>query len=271
MVVLTSIYAPLIGGLIAGLVGLTATYYSRYLDRKDRHLNDHKENLRIISKALTESINKIWPFHYGAEELKLGNPDYANRNYVVNPNLLDVQIVSPLPDERAINVMMIDRILYRDMNKHFKELSKALDKYESFVKTKGVFVSNLLYQISVKIYDSMYKSEVEVLGWPFDNGVKIQFKELHGGPIEQDYAGIIFLFLIGVDELNWVNRVTMLKKYGLYDGLKQLSLEIKVGIEDKISDMLKSLDELNKLKDSCETLIDEELRHHRLKGRCEYI
>ena len=63
----------------------------------------------------------------------------------------------------------------------------------------------------------------------------------------------------------------MLKKYGLYDGLKQLSLEIKVGIEDKISDMLKSLDELNKLKDSCETLIDEELRHHRLKGRCEYI
>lgn len=271
MAVSATVYASILGGVIAGLVGLSATYLSRHLDRRDRHLNEHQENLRIISKALTESLNKIWPFHYGAEELKLGNPEYTNPNVVINPSLLDVQIISPSPDERSVNMMIIDRILYRDMNKHFKELSIALEKYESFVKTKGLEVSILLYQISEKIYYSMYQSELEVLEWTYDKGVKTLFKELHGGPIEQDYAGIIFLFLIGVDELNWVNRVTMLKKYGLYDELKQLSLEIKVGIEDNISDMLTSLNELNKLKDKCETLIDEELRHHSLRGRCEYI
>ena len=241
-----TVYASILGGVIAGLVGLSATYLSRYLDRRDRHLTDHKENFRIISKALTESINRIWLFHYGAEELKLGNPEYANPNSTIHPSLLDVQIITPLPDERAINVMMIDRILYRDMNKHFKELSKALEKYELFVRTKGLELSTSLYEISVKIYNAMYQSELEVLEWPYDNGVKTHFKELHGGSVEQDYAGVIFLLLIGEDELEWPNRIATLKKYGLFEELKELSKKIKVGIEDEIEEMLNLLKEIEK-------------------------
>lgn len=271
MAVSATVYASILGGVIAGLVGLSATYLSRYLDRRDRHLNDHKENFRIIDKALTESINRIWPFHYGLEELRLGNPEYTNPNFPISLSLLDVRIISPLPDEKSDNVMMIDRILYRDMNRHFKELSKALEKYQSFVRGKGAEISTLLYQISVKIYYAMYQSELEVLDWASDKGVKTHFKELHGGVVEQDYAGIIFLFLIGEDESAWVNRVNGLKKYGLYEGLKQLSVEIKMGVEDKISEMMGYRNELNELKESCEQRIDEELRHHRLKGRCEYI
>ncbi|OWP57517.1 MAG: hypothetical protein B2I17_00010 [Thermoplasmatales archaeon B_DKE] len=271
MAVSATVYATILGGVIAGLVGLAATYLSRYLDRRDRHLNDHKENFRIIVKALTESVNEIWPFHYGAEQLTLGNPEYMNPNIAINPSLLDVQIISPLPDQGAVNVMKIDRILYRDMNRHFKKLSKALEKYESFARGKGLELPALLYQISVKIYDAMYQSELEVLEWTYDRGVKTFFRNFKGKLEEQYYAGIIFLFLIGEDEPDWINRITTLKKYGLYEGLKQLSLDIRTGIEDKISEMMNTFTELNELKKSCETLVDEELRHHRLKGRCKYI
>ena len=71
MSVITSVVFTVLGGLVAGGVGYFATMVSLREQRKQRHLEDHKNNLKAVSKALDQIWEDIWPFVYGADYLKL--------------------------------------------------------------------------------------------------------------------------------------------------------------------------------------------------------
>lgn len=143
-----SFFATILGGVIAGVVGLSSTYISRRLERRDRHLEDHMENFRIINIALVEMMNEIWPFHYGPEELRLGNPEFDQEPRIPSNGLLGVQAARPLPDKNSIEVMKIDMILFRDMKNHFTRLVDAIELFEKSAKVSGTKINEILYRIS---------------------------------------------------------------------------------------------------------------------------
>ena len=117
----------------------------------------------------------------------------------------------------------------------------------------------------------MDESEFQVLEWVRVKGARALMRNLKVRPEEQDYAGMIFLFAIEEAEENWPNRINMLKRYDLYDGLKETGLQVKKENEDKIKRMLQNLEEINKQEKLCTDLIEKELRSWKLKGHCEFV
>ena len=58
----TIVISTVVGAFIAGAVGLFSTYTSRYLDRRERYLNEHKGKFALIDRTLKEIRNIVWPF-----------------------------------------------------------------------------------------------------------------------------------------------------------------------------------------------------------------
>ena len=58
-------------GGIAGIVGLFSTYVSLRAHRREKHFEEHKENLRLLESALRQGKRSLWPFTNGAEDIEL--------------------------------------------------------------------------------------------------------------------------------------------------------------------------------------------------------
>ena len=106
---------------------------------------------------------------------------------------------------------------------------------------------------------------------PHGSGVKTLMRNLKGRLEEQDYACVIFLFAMKEAEENWPSKIIVLKRYDLYEGLKETGLRVKKENEDKIKRMLLNLKEINKQEKLCTDLIEKELRSWKLKGHCEFV
>ena len=266
----TVVISTLAGGFIAGIVGLFSTYTSRYLDRRERHLNEHKDNFALIDRALYKLKNKVWPFEYGWEYLKLDHVKHIPRD---SPKLsiLGITLSDPELGDEPEDFVMVDKGLYKDMNNHFKILAEKLKKYEETIKKDGSEISKFLEEISEEIYSEMYKSELQVLNWPFEKGEKALLRGFKGQAVEQEYAGIIFLLVVGQDENTWRQTKETYEKYGLYTGLKEIADKIRAGNEDKISNTSKLLIGIDELKKECHELLEKEEHSFKLKGRCEYV
>ena len=129
----------------------------------------------------------------------------------------------------------------------------------------------MINEISGAIFRAMDESEFQVLEWTYDKGVKTLMCNLKERLEEQDYAGAIFLFAIEEAEENWPSRINVLKRYDLYDGLKETGLQVKKENEDKINRMIMNLEEINGLEKLCTDLIEKELRSRKLKGHCKFV
>lgn len=275
MSVITSVVFTVIGGLVAGGVGYFATIVSLREQRKQRHLEDHKNNLSAVSKALDQIWSEVWPFVYGAENLKLPKSLFWNEKRVQNIEIKTEPIATELPnpfesDNRIIQVG-IDQILYDDIPVHFPELHKLLDKTELEVKENGKQILKLLNSLSANIYEKLSGSDVDFPYWDGNKTVLKKFADLKNELIETDYGGMIFLFVIGEDEDNWPNRIRWLKSNNFYDEIRQLGQEIR-------NEFGSDLDQLRELHDRIFQHIKEaneeinRIEHTtKLKGRCKYL
>ena len=116
MSIITSVIFTVIGGLVAGGVGYFATIVSLREQRKQKHLEEHKNNLNAVSKALDQIWGEVWPFGYGADKLKLPRPLFGNAKWVANLEIKKVPIAmelsNPFSDENRTIQVGIDPILY---------------------------------------------------------------------------------------------------------------------------------------------------------------
>ena len=119
MGVYLEIIFTVLGGLIAGVVGLSSTYISLKAHRREKHFEEHKENLRLLESALRQGQSQLWPFTNGAESIKL------SPKYEITP-ALDTGInfiISTLVTKYSDNTMYsVDRVLYKDIKNHFHNL-----------------------------------------------------------------------------------------------------------------------------------------------------
>lgn len=248
-----------------------STYLSRKIDRKERHLNEHHDNLKIIDKALIELMNDVWPFHYGAEQVKLGNPEFIQGTRQPMHGILGFLLVKQLRDENAMEVTKVDRVLYSDLENHFRNLAGALYYFDKSIQSEGEELSVKTQRVTEKIYAEMYASDFQVLKWPYDSAIKTLIRDIRGSMEEQDYGGIILNFLIGTDEEYWPNKIKSLKKYDLYNGLKNIAERVRSQVNDTIERILQLKDQLDGQISHCHELIEEEERNLKLKGNCKLI
>lgn len=272
MIQWTTIVSTILGGSIAGFIGIFSTLVARYLDRRERHLNEHKENFKIIDRALVELKNKVWPFHYGAENLKLGHTEPLS-DESVRCGILGTMLISSDEDgsqARSFIVDKVDRELYYDIPRHFKDLGKKLREFDESIKKDGINLSILLSKVTEAIYSKMYESDFQVLKWPFDKGVKAYFRDLKGTLEEQEYSGIIFLILIGEDERSWPNMKNTYERVDLYNGLKKISECLRDEIADDLKNLLSLFKKLDNLENECHKILEKEKHDLKLKGRSKY-
>lgn len=271
MTIPLSFLGTIIGGFIAGAVGMFSTYLSRRMDRRERHLNEHHDNLKIIDKALVELMNEVWPFHYGAEEVKLGNPEFIHGTRQPMHGILGFLLVKQLKNDNAMEVTGVDRVLFGDLENHFHDLAGALYYFDKSIQSEGEELIVKTQQVTEKIYSAMYASDFQVLRWPYESAIKTLIRDIRGSMEEQDYGGIILNFLIGTDEEYWPNKIRSLKKYDLYDGLKNIADSVRTQVNETMERMLYLKDHLDGQISHGQELIEEEERNLKLRGNCRLI
>ena len=119
----TSVIFTVIGGLVAGGVGYIATVVSLREQRKMRHLEDHKNNLKAVYEALDQLWREVWPFVYGSESLKLPKPTFGNAKRVETLEIKNEPIAmepsNQFSRDNSTIQVRVDSILYDDIIAHF--------------------------------------------------------------------------------------------------------------------------------------------------------
>ena len=279
MVSVTTVILTIIGGLIAGLIGLLTTKVSLRDQRKQMHLKEHKNNLLAVREALDQIRKDVWPLIGSAEELKLPQSPFGNLSLVQNLKIKDVPVImhqSILSLGRNETFQLgIDSILYDDIPSHFRDLDKLLEKTENKFNKSGSTTLKLLNDLSEIIYNKLNNVDIDFPSIPIRtekgfNPTTTKFKYLSDED-KLSNAGYIFLMVIGEDEDKWQNNVERLKNMALYDKLKKLSEEI-------INEFGGDLNQLRELRDQIFRNINEtkeeidKIEHTtKLKGRSMYI
>ena len=188
MVSVTTVIFTLIGGLIAGLIGLLATKVSLRDQRKQIHLKEHKNNLLAVREALDQIRKGVWPFIGSAEELKLPKSPFGNLSLVQNLKIKDVPVImqqSILSFGRNETFQLgIDSILYDDIPLHFRDLDKLLEKTENKFNKSGSTTLKLLNDLSDIIYNKLNNVDIDFPGIPIPtekgvNSTTTKFKYLN--------------------------------------------------------------------------------------------
>ncbi|MCL4339969.1 MAG: hypothetical protein JRN37_00580 [Nitrososphaerota archaeon] len=275
MSVITSVVFTVIGGLVAGGVGYFATIVSLREQRKQRHLEDHKNNLSAVSKAIDQISSEVWPFVYGAENLKLPKSPFGNEKRVQNIQIksepIAMELTDPYSSDNRIIQVGINRILYDDIQVHFPELHKSLEKTELAVNESGKQILILLNSLSANIYEKLSSSDIDFPYWDGNKTVLKKFTDLKNEVIEMDYAGNIFLIVIGEDEDNWPNKIRWLKNNNIYNEIKRLGEGIRNEFGGELNQLLELRDRIFQHINEAKEEINRIELTTKLKGRCKYL
>jgi hypothetical protein len=272
-----TVAGTVLGGFIAGIVGLLTTRYERSLRRKEAHMREHEKNFNVIQDSLLELKPQLWPIAKGAENFMLPRwkrPPYKQQ--LVNYSIVNYQRFEKLPGsglDTVFRTITVDNVLYLDIPKHFRDIANQLAAIETCVHTKGVQLDELVYEVSDAIYKTMDSSDASVLHYTFDQGNKATLREIASkDSIEsQGYAGFLFLLLVKEDPANWPMNYGGLEKYDMLDTLKKLVSEIKDGLGVKASEMLELKSQIFSQIDACNNALELQKHKSSLKGKCEYV
>ena len=275
-----SVVFTILGGLVAGMVGYVATMVSLREQRKQRHLEEHKENLRSVSKAIDQARDYVWPFVYGGDSLHLPKSPFGNEKKLQNLQIQDVEVVytsiggvDSFSQQHNNYVQVgVDIILFEDIPAHFPKLSKLLIETEEDIKKNGIIILRLLNSLSKKIYDKLNNGDIDFpnLNTTSPNE-KVKFSELNNESTESNYAGSLFLMVIGEDEENWPSKLRNLRYYGLYDEFKRCSNEIRGDFSSELTNLIDLYSQRNSIVETTKKEIDEIEHSTKLKGKCKYV
>lgn len=275
MSIVISVIFTVLGGMAAGGIGYLATMVGLREKRKDRHLEEHKNNLKAVSKALDQIWADVWMFVYGADNLKLPKSPFGNEKWVgqieIKKEAIAMNLPASLSEYSQVIQVGINSALYDDIPAHFQKLSILLQETEQEVSKNGTQILSSLNSLSDIIYKKLEDSDFD---FPYNDGNKTVYEKFHdlkNGVYETDYAGSIFNMVLGEDEDNWPNKLRWLKTNNVYDKLKELAEEVGKEFGGN----------LNKLRDLHDQLFHdiEETKNEieridlttRLKGRCRYL
>ena len=177
--IISAIFTVL-GGLAAGGVGYLATMVGMREQRKQRHLEEHKTNLKAVSEALDKVFGEVWMFVYGADNLKLPKSPFGNERRVSSIQIknepINIVLSDPFSNDSQKVQVGINAALYDDIPAHFTELHKLLVETDLEVKGNGISILRLLNTLSTNIYEELKSSEID---FPYWTGNKTELKKFY--------------------------------------------------------------------------------------------
>ena len=264
-----SFIGPILGGLIAGLVGLFISRYESSQARGEHHLHEHQDNFKIIEEALTSYANKnVWVLGFSPAALGFCLPHW-DKDPSTSFNKYSILNYYSFSEGKNPS---IDKTLYADIPKHFPSLGMCLQEVENSLNNNRVWLDQTVFRLSNFIYAELTKSDLEVVS--LDNRTsRHKLNELNEGSGHlQKYAGWIFLLMIREDEKEWFGEYQKLESAGIIEGLKEHAelLRNKFGPEkiDKMTDTVRAT--YAKIR-NCYNMLEELSHKKKLKGKCEYI
>ena len=273
MGVYLEIIFTVLGGGIAGVVGLLSTYVSLRAHRREKHFEEHKENLRLLESALRQGKRSLWPFTNGAEDIELPHKYEITPALDTGINFILNILVTKYSDN---NMYSVDSVLYKDIKNHFHNLWKMLTKTDKDIKENARTTFEKLNEISSSIYKSLNKNNPEVtfrVRNMAPNQIDGEKPKVMFNDTDEDgqcsVAGDVFLFAVKEDESSWPNKIRILKKIGLYNTLKNIGDAVSNEMKDEINEMLKLQEKLFSDIDDCINEIENILHQTKLKGRCK--
>lgn len=276
MGVYLEIIFTMLGGLVAGIVGISSTYISLRAHRTEKHLEEHKENLRLLKSALINSKSRFWPFTDGSKNLSLDKEYPVDDILETGINIITNRSVS---DPGNGEFYLVDMILYKDIKNHFAALWNKLEKIDRDIKEKGKIVYEDINKISKSVYDKLNKENpyiIELLsnlngritGYGDEITVKFRFNDA-----EDDYqlyiAGVVFLFAIKDEENSWIKGINSLNYKDSYGVYRDIGNAINSEMNPEINEMLESHKKLFRDIDNCVQEIEIIVHQTKLKGRCK--
>ena len=258
MVDLESDVAIVAGAVIAGLVGLLAARYERRLVRRERHLEEHKENLGVVAQSLQDLLLRLWP--------PLSNPENFQPSEGLTPDLKAMWDGYSITDYRRIigqehgyQVLFIDDTLFRDIARHFPGLHAQLAAVDGMARTEGPKLNGLMYGLLDAIFAALRTRTIPPLypgSEPFNTSM---------------LAAVTFHLLVGTDTKEWASRYSQLKAspaLAEVEGVvKQLKQSFGYHIDETVAARNRVLGEVQ----NCLNAIAD-IRHRQgLRGRCAYL
>jgi len=275
MSLIETVVLTVLGGLVAGLVGYIGTIAYLREERKKEHLKEHKRNLETVSKALDGIFKDIWIFGKDPDVLTVPRPPFGDEKRVANIDIrkepVPAEIASPFSGNRSVGQAGIDNVLYEDISPHFPQLFRLLNETEKEAKNNGIKILRLLNLLSDLIYKKLDACDLD---FPYLDGSNTEFKkfrDFNNEILERDYAGSVFLFVIGEDEDQWSNRCGQLERYNIYDGLKKLAQEIRDELGEDLKQLLGLRNTLIEYISECKEEINKIEHTTKLKGSCSYL
>lgn len=276
MGVYLEIVFTVLGGLIAGIVGISSTYISLRAHRREKNLDEHKENLKLLRSALQSGKGQLWPFTNGAEDLNLAKSYLINDILGTGIGIITSQLILDHSDNTLHSV---DPILYEDIENHFKSLWSRLENTNSDIEENAKVIYENINKLSKSIYGILNRDDTNIgsispirpprtANGDYEKSQKLKFKDSEGD-VQEKVAGIVFLFAIQEDEKNWPNRITSLKAINLYAIFKKIGDTVNNEMKPEINKMLELHNKLFSDIDNCLEEIEIILHQTKLKGRCK--
>ena len=273
MGVYLEIVFTVLGGLIAGIVGISSTYISLRAHRREKHLEEHKENLRSLKGALINGKSDLWPFTNGAEDISLSKKYEISSVLDTGINFIMNHLVPIYSDD---NMYSVDKVLYKDIKNHFPDLFNRLIKTDKDIKENAKTIYEELNKISLSIYTNLNKVNPDLI-LMYPNAVPrvisnqtphLKFNEAIDF-YQKFVAGDVFLFTIKEDENSWPIGINYLKQIGLYNIFKNIGDSVNNEMKEEIKIMLELRNKLFVDIDDCVEEIKVILHQTKLKGRCK--
>lgn len=246
----------IIGALIAGLIGVFLEYYRRYLDTRDKHFEEIKEEcLKPILVGILKNLEEFFRInfiHRAKEELE---SERWWENFSFRAKFI---IVRSSDDPRGYKVLKVDPYLYDDLPNHYKELAKKLEKIQRLVSEKCPQLLQAAIELSNKI-----KSDPEFEAFRKGFRARVLYDPREG--LRLLYAVLYSSIQLG--ERYWGKIYEYVKER--IDKVKELGNKFRDTEEAKKIEKIQKevLEEIEQCKEEIENV----LRTNKLKGRCRYV
>ena len=280
---IVSLISVIIEAIVAGLSGALTALISIHLqnksNRRTAHLIKHKQNFQIIEDAIRKVCSDVVPCtKMDSKE----NPD-IEISYAENSDIWKFYSIFNSwsePKEQSkdneIAYVTINRLLYKDIQKHWYNLYKDLDKWITSINNTGQTLSESTKCIFDEIKNNLDQEKLHLYS-------SVTF---HNPPIQELTSECIYLaiynYLMGYNENEWPNISRRIHNIKLKDNNKDMKLDddIQEILEKLRSDknVNKAIAELKNLAPSflhsASEIIDELdqiMLSEKIEGSCEYI
>jgi hypothetical protein len=156
-VVLSSLIGTGIGGILVVGATLLTNRFNRSHAVGERHLNDHKENLTIITMYLQNEMSNINLMYSARFDGFIYSPREPNLvRFKYSPSFGSAFYSEQ--DDESQKIHSIDCYLYKDMENHYCGLVTKLKSAEKDLRTQETELSASYQKLFWKIYESLDNS-----------------------------------------------------------------------------------------------------------------